>query len=802
MEKKVTWLIITFLMAAVLLTSCTTSVSGEITVTFGEKTSVTTTSPSQETTVTTTSPTGETTTTAPPTGETTTTSTTPTGETTTTAPPPEETTTTPTQSPKEKYGYACEEDLIEVMFAQDSMVRLHYGIPVDMATDALAGVDDILNKLEWFEWYRICDVPEETLDEIQAHGEANTGKPVYNLNNIYRLRIPMGLDIWAISEALEVLPGIMLARPVPKPMSLPQPNYVTNQGYLRSANSTPAGIDADYAWTQPGGNGSGVTVYDLEYYWNYDHPDIDNAVGPQSQINPNPISNPTTDANHGTAVIGVLVSENNSLGTTGICYGATMKTCGTYYTSYDSYEYSWDPAGAIAYALADARNNQWSPSVILLELEWDYSQQWDSNTSQWIPSYRYIPIEWYETLNGENQTFNPVYAAITNAVTNNISVVEAGGNGNVPTDALIWYQDANYKDSGAIIVGAGGAYSGGTYPEWPEGNLERLSFSSYGTRFNLQGWGENVVTTIGTDNITPGYRVLYDQEGANYRYTDTFAGTSSASAIIAGVVAVVQGNRLASGLLPLSPEAMRSLLADTGTPQRFGPPGNIGPLPNLARALTPFSIPTITVTSPNGGEVWNVGNNYTITWTSSGLSPNDRIDIQLSYIKDDGSRAEDVLFNNLPNTGNYTWIIPPNTIVNRQTDKYLMRVICISRSPIVQDYSNQTFSIVEAPRSITVTSPNGGEVWNVGNTYTITWTSSGLSPDDRIDIQLSYIKDDGSRAEDVLFNNLPNTGNYTWIIPPNTIVNRQKDKYLMRVICISRSPIVQDYSNQTFSIIS
>ena len=226
--------------------------------------------------------------------------------------------------------YACEEDLIEVMFAPDSKVRLRDGALVDLATNALAGVDGVLQKLEWFEWYRICDVPEERLDEIQARGEANTGKPVYNLNNIYRLRIPMGLDVWAISEELEALPGIMLARPVPKPVPLPTPpNYVPSQGYLRPASSTPVGIDADYAWTQPGGNGAGVTVYDLEYSWNYNHADITKAPG--SQINPNPISDPFSDNNHGTAVIGELVSDNNGWGTTGICYGASLKTCGTYY---------------------------------------------------------------------------------------------------------------------------------------------------------------------------------------------------------------------------------------------------------------------------------------------------------------------------------------------------------------------------------------------------------------------------------------------------------------------------------------
>jgi len=465
-----------------------------------------------------------------------------------------------------------EEDLIEVMFAQDSKVRLRDGALVDLATNALAGVDDVLQKLEWFEWYRICDVPEERLDEIQARGEANTGKPVYNLNNIYRLRIPTGLDVWAVSEELEALPGIMLARPVPKPMPLPTPpNYVPSQGYLRPASSTPVGVDADYAWTQRGGNGAGVTVYDLEYSWNHNHADITKAL--RSQINPNPIIDPFSDNNHGTAVIGELVSNNNGWGTTGICYGASLRTCGTFY-SYGALSPSLNVAGAIAYAIDDALKNLSAADVILLEQQWDYTG-----------SGGYIPIEWYESYSPNPQRFNPVYAAIDNAISNGIHVVEAGGNGNVNTDNLTWY-----GNSGAIIVGAGGVYPGGA---WSEGNLERLSFSSYGSRFNLQGWGEDVVTT--------GYGDLYNSEGVNYRYTNTFSGTSSASSTVAGAVAAVEGNRLARGLPTLSPAAMRSLVVATGTPQNLSVAGNIGPLPNLVGVL-----PTeyyLTVGSSVGGTV-------------------------------------------------------------------------------------------------------------------------------------------------------------------------------------------------------
>jgi len=168
--------------------------------------------------------------------------------------------------------YDCEINLIEVMFDWDAKVRMRRGALVDEMTDALAGVNEILSQSTEAEWFRICDVPEARLDQLQAKGEANTGEQLYNLNNIYRLKISVDQDVWAVSSELESLPGIILARPVPKPMLAPLPtNYQPQQNYEDPASSTPTGIDAEYAWTQTGGTGTGVTICDLEYGWNYNH---------------------------------------------------------------------------------------------------------------------------------------------------------------------------------------------------------------------------------------------------------------------------------------------------------------------------------------------------------------------------------------------------------------------------------------------------------------------------------------------------------------------------------------------------
>ncbi|MHC1776587.1 MAG: GEVED domain-containing protein [Lentimicrobium sp.] len=450
-------------------------------------------------------------------------------------------------------AYSCEEDWIEVMFAWQSQVRMRNGSLIDLSSDALQGTDQILNKLAWHQWYRLTDVPEHLIDQWETNGELNTGEDLYNLNNIYRLQVPKGLNIWEISGELEALPGILLARPVPKPVVppslLPPPgSFQSQQGYLNPASNNPSGVDAIYAWTQTGGTGSGVTICDLEYSWNYNHADITKAVG--SQINPNPLADPFSNTNHGTAVIGELVANNNGWGTTGICYGSGLKTCGTYWPATGG----WNVPGALAYAIASLS----AGDIILLEQQWEYTSGLQN----------FIPIEWWMNYSNSAQTYNGVYAAIVTAIANGIHVVEAGGNGNVNTGSLSWY-----GDSGAIIVGAGGATT--------TNDRQRLSFSSYGPRFDLQGWGENIVTTGGGSNGPD----LYNSEGPNFYYTNTFNGTSGASPIVTAALACTQGYYKALYSVTASPAYLRSHLATWGTAQVYGPSGNIGPRPNIKAAM-------------------------------------------------------------------------------------------------------------------------------------------------------------------------------------------------------------------------
>jgi hypothetical protein len=179
-----------------------------------------------------------------------------------------------------------------------------------------------------------------------------------------------------------------------------------------------------------------------------------------------------------------------------------------------------------------------------------------------------VAVEWYK----------PYYDAIVAAVAAGRVVVEAAGNGEQNLDAPIYQQgnDGHYpflarNDSGAILVGAGQSPVSGNTPRAPS------RFTNHGATVDLQGWGDSV--------LSAGYGDLYSAEGIHQWYTASFGGTSSASPMVAGAAASLQGvYRARNGGTAASPAFIKQRLQEGATAQQGT--GNIGGLPNLARSLT------------------------------------------------------------------------------------------------------------------------------------------------------------------------------------------------------------------------
>jgi hypothetical protein len=54
------------------------------------------------------------------------------------------------------------------------------------------------------------------------------------------------------------------------------PDFTARQVYLGAA---PSGIDARYAWTLPGGGGTGAGIVDIEGAWRFTHEDLTQNQG-------------------------------------------------------------------------------------------------------------------------------------------------------------------------------------------------------------------------------------------------------------------------------------------------------------------------------------------------------------------------------------------------------------------------------------------------------------------------------------------------------------------------------------------
>jgi hypothetical protein len=185
----------------------------------------------------------------------------------------------------------------------------------------------------------------------------------------------------------------------------------------------------------------------------------------------------------------------------------------------------------------------------------------------------------------------------------------------------------------------------------------------------------------------------------------------------------------------------------------------------------------ITLTTPKGGEYWLIGERYIIEWLD-----NVGGDFEIELYKSDNP---EVVIDNRHNGNTKNWTIP-NTL-QPDTD-YKIFVKSISDSTVF-DLSDSSFTI--ALPQIEIATPNGGEEWRIGTTYTIEWT----------DIIAENVKIDLYRADTsyhVISLSTASDGLYNWRIP-NEIDSAHNYRIMVRSTANSN---VVDLSDDLFSILA
>lgn len=450
-----------------------------------------------------------------------------------------------------------DQNVVVVKFAEGSDVRYEGGEwlatsrPDEAVREDLRQLEGSLADHGVVSVSRRIQMPEEQLSALRDEAQRRSGMQLADLSLYYELHLTEAPDrssaagrLRNLLDEINALSIVEVAYAAP----IPEPTSIRRSGGGRLPLPTPdftdmqgylyeapEGVEAETAWTYTGGTGADVKVIDIEFGWQFTHEDLK----PPFFIAGDPGSD-----DHGTAVLGEVAGQHNGFGVNGISPDVEIGGSSINTQSF---------AGAVNSAAGALDPGD----IYIIELH------------AIGPLGNYVPMEFWP----DN------FDAIQTASALGIICCEAAGNGtqNLDHEGYSGLFDRRIRNSGAIMCGAGTPT--GLNAEW---------FSNYGSRVDLQGWGSSVTTT--------GYGDLHN-DGPDATYTAGFNGTSSATPIVTGSVASLQGQAIALFGEVLSPALAQDILSVTGTP--WAGDSQIGERPNLVQArpllVSGFADLTVTV---------------------------------------------------------------------------------------------------------------------------------------------------------------------------------------------------------------
>jgi len=387
---------------------------------------------------------------------------------------------------------------------------------------------------------------DRKLEEMMASSRAigNSGESVQKLKRIFKVSLTFQNHEEAerTVRTLEKFPeveyvSVMSSTPIEPPLVkafVATPDLESLQTYL---NDNP-GINAKYAWSR-GITGQNIRIRDVEYgfYKTHEMLSNQNSIQLEPGYSPNSGLSGNNYRDHGTAVVSILGSVKDNIGLSGAAYSASEIKGYMEWTTV-----GYNRAAAVSRSI----NASQAGDIIL------YEMQTGGKDGQYCPA-EYDSVIW----------------DLTKAATDSgIIIIAAAGNGNQNLDDPFYASYMARGNSGAIIVGAGS----------PNTTHSKLSFSTYGNRVDVQGWGSNV--------LAAGYGSYQKYDNDNNRTYNYFSGTSSATPVVASAATLIQSFYRQTTGQYLTPAAMKNLLISTGIPQG-GTVANqkIGPFPNVKNAI-------------------------------------------------------------------------------------------------------------------------------------------------------------------------------------------------------------------------
>jgi hypothetical protein len=386
----------------------------------------------------------------------------------------------------------------------------------------------------------LITLPSAKLDGLERRAATRSGRAQPDLAGLHAVELdgdaPLAAtaaDLLVVGRALQALDVVEFAHiqtlgtPPPGDIAPPTPDLTAEQTYFEPD----PGMDVDFA-ASLGLTGAGLRLSDCEYAWREAHEDL---VDRDLHFEPGQtVLSSWTNYEHGTGAVGITSAVINAYGMSGTAANADVYT----YPELTEEEGSRRVA-AITNAIADSD----AGDVVMLEMQTVGA------------GFNYCPPD-----------YDPAVWMVIRAGTDaGVVVVEAAGNGNQDLDHWLYADYMAMGDSGALVAGAGSS------------NIQhdKLSYSTFGARVDLQGWGDSVAT-LGLGNF-----VTYG--GDLNQYYGWFSGTSSATTFVATAALLVQERWIEVYGESLDAVSLRELLVATGIPQGAGDP--IGPFLDLRAAL-------------------------------------------------------------------------------------------------------------------------------------------------------------------------------------------------------------------------
>ncbi|BBH46597.1 S8 family serine peptidase [Pseudomonas sp. KU43P] len=302
----------------------------------------------------------------------------------------------------------------------------------------------------------------------------------------------------------------------------PTPDFQALQRYLDEPGDRDKGLNIRKVW-EAGVKGRGARVHFSDGGLYPNHEDL--QANERLKVIP-----PTVNAEpeHGTASAGILLARDNGFGMTGICHAAELFIYDN--RAKDARGYSQTLKKLLAYT---------RPGDIVAV---------NRQTANIDAMVAFLPSlhdkTWWEV----TRTLTERGAVVLNAACNGAykTDVNAGTTASYGVDLSHWRFFKDHGDADAILVGACHSWDGKPH-----------QYSNYHYRYRmLNAWGDSVATL--------GYGKLQDKDGHDRDYTHNYGGTSSATPIVTGALALIQSYAIEQHHLYLNADQMHLLVTQSG----------------------------------------------------------------------------------------------------------------------------------------------------------------------------------------------------------------------------------------------